>query len=320
MLERDLTKSKVRSMFPIDPEYVQIEISSRCNLSCPLCPKGRNEVVRKSQDMDIEYFGSVVKEMERLDPRIKLWNYGDPLLHRQIISILGRVREGFTDCSICTNGNHMTDELAKAIVVSGITEIVFAIDGITQESYEKYRRGGKLDRVLNNLDTVIKAKDCHDSDIQITVQTVILKHTFDEIPKLGEFYYRRGVQKIKTKTAMLKVKRDDETLIRAAHEHLYMDYPGERYEIIDGNFKMRGKRISTCPVLENSFVITSDGTILPCCWDSESLYPIDTKDQWNNVRELVNSDSPPEMCMMCPIRYQQPFGWDWDKVPGVIYE
>jgi hypothetical protein len=50
-----------------------------------------------------------------------------------------------------TNGLAFTEEQARRLARSGIDEVTFSIDGATQESYERYRRRGRLDVALRNL-------------------------------------------------------------------------------------------------------------------------------------------------------------------------
>lgn len=306
-------------IFPVKPESIQIEISNRCNLKCPLCLKGRNEVVRNNPDIDVDFFRTVLDELKYYDPRLQLWNYGEPLLHKNIYQIVSSIKNDFSDCSISTNGTVMNGRLAKAILNSGITEIIFAIDGISQESYGKYRVGGVLKNVLNNLGIISEQKKKSKCDIKITVQFIIFKHNFDEIPKLGEFFYPMGVDNIKTKSAMLMLEGKRLELIDAAKEYLYLEYPGERYEIIDNEFVVKGQPLDKCPSIKNSFVITTDRTILPCCWDYKGEYSLSDNLHWKQVVEIINSKSPPQMCKKCPILYQQTTSWNWTKVPKVDY-
>ena len=128
-----------------------------------------------------------------------------------------------------------------------------------------------------------------------------------------------GVDNIKTKSAMLMLEGTKLELINAAKEYLYLEYPGERYEIVDNEFVIKGQPLDKCPAINNSFVITTDRTILPCCWDYNGEYPMSDNLHWKQVREIINSKSPPQMCKKCPILYQQTTSWNWNKVPKVDY-
>jgi len=119
-------------ILPFIPKNIQIEISNRCNLKCPMCPRGQNKAIRNKDDIDIDFFKAVITELQEYNTKIQLWNYGEPFLHKQIKLLIQSIPKKFSDCSISTNGHFMTKKLAKSIIASGITEIIFAIDGIIQ--------------------------------------------------------------------------------------------------------------------------------------------------------------------------------------------
>jgi len=306
-------------ILPYTPENLQIEISSRCNLNCFLCPKGRGEINRKRKDISLNYFKDVIDEIKEKDPYLQLWNYGEPFLHPNISQIIDSIPPVFTNCDISTNGHYMNKDLAKTIISSGITKVIFGIDGLTQKTYEKYRKGGKLEKVLENIRTLSKIREKYTSDLKINVQFIALKHNFDQIPRLGDFFYPMGVDEIKVKSAMMMFDENNNHLNSIAKEYLSLNYPGERYELRDDGVHIKGERIDNCPLLEESIVITTDEKFLICCWDFKSEYPIPTTDMVEEVRPVVNFDDPPKMCLRCPVRFQKSLSWDWDKVPGVEY-
>jgi len=267
-------------ILPFIPKNIQIEISNRCNLKCPL------------------------------------WNYGEPFLHKKIVSLIQSIPKKFSDCSISTNGHFMTEEVAKSIISSGITEMIFAIDGITEETYRKYRIDGSLSKVLHNLRIFTDLN--LEANIKVTIQFIAFKHNLHEIPQLGNFFASYNVDSIKVKSAMLMtVNRNDD--LEIAKKYLSFQYEGERYKIENSKVVPKGIFLSYCPIIENSFVITTDKKILSCCWDYDGKYPINSIKDWGRIKKIINSTKYPEMCDKCPIRYNHTFSWDWDKVPSIKY-
>ncbi|MGC8001083.1 radical SAM protein, partial [Salmonella enterica] len=57
-----------------------------------------------------------------------------------------------------TNAHYLTDEKAKKTVESGLDRLIISIDGTTQDVYEQYRVGGKLDKVLQGARNIVKWK------------------------------------------------------------------------------------------------------------------------------------------------------------------
>ncbi|MGK4422530.1 radical SAM protein, partial [Klebsiella pneumoniae] len=57
-----------------------------------------------------------------------------------------------------TNAHYLTDEKAKQTVESGLDRLIISIDGTTQDVYQQYRVGGKLDKVLEGVKNIVKWK------------------------------------------------------------------------------------------------------------------------------------------------------------------
>ena len=55
-----------------------------------------------------------------------------------------------------TNAHYLTEANAKKTVESGLDRLIISIDGTTQEVYEQYRVGGKLDKVIEGARQIVK--------------------------------------------------------------------------------------------------------------------------------------------------------------------
>jgi radical SAM protein with 4Fe4S-binding SPASM domain len=98
---------------------------------------------------------------------IKIYNWGEPFMHRDITYFFSRCTENNIATYIDTNlsTRDFTDEDAQGIVRSGLTRMQVSADGATQRSYGRYRVRGRLDRVLNNMRKIVVAKRALKSDI-----------------------------------------------------------------------------------------------------------------------------------------------------------
>jgi len=79
-----------------------------------------------------------------------LYNRGEPFLHKDILSMIRYAHERRLATAISSNLTILPDGGGKAVVQSGLDDLVVSCDGLTQETYETYRRGGNLERVLSN--------------------------------------------------------------------------------------------------------------------------------------------------------------------------
>ncbi|MGD0955055.1 MAG: radical SAM protein [Methanotrichaceae archaeon] len=136
-------------------EIIMIDTTSHCNLRCPPCPEriwsevhemiGYHPRIAKLHDDKIrEIFFDTTDTLRK----IRLFNYGEPFSDKRLLNILRFVKNVNPGVQIetATNGTIMPEGWAEIIVREGlIDDILFGIDGSSQETYSKYRIGGSFD-------------------------------------------------------------------------------------------------------------------------------------------------------------------------------
>ena len=82
------------------------------------------------------------------------------------------------------NFNNASEELIETLVKCKVKKMCISLDGASQESYEKYRRNGNFDRVINNIKLINKyKKKYHSTEPELIWQFVIMNHNQHEIEK-----------------------------------------------------------------------------------------------------------------------------------------
>lgn len=167
------------------PTILQVEPTSRCNLRCRVCPvtAGMN---RPSGDMDGELFKKTVDELADYLLLILFWDWGEPFLNPNIYEMMRYARSrgikvmSTTNGHVFASGNHAQD-----VVKSGLDVLVFSVDGITQETYQRYRAGGRLESVLEGIRKVVKEKRSLKSKTPlVNLRFIVMKHNEGETPHL----------------------------------------------------------------------------------------------------------------------------------------
>lgn len=131
---------------------LQVEPSLACNLKCLCCSQPRQLTERpKPFRMPPELFESMLRSLREQDYRIKEIEYcgqGEAMTHPQFNEFVQIARDLFPNTMqrLITNGNF---DYGRARLSSAVDEIMVSVDGATQQSYERYRVGGNLERTLN---------------------------------------------------------------------------------------------------------------------------------------------------------------------------
>lgn len=249
------------------PTHIQIEPTTRCNLRCALCPltTGMN---RPAGNMDFEVFKKLIDEIGSYLFLILLWDWGEPFLNPSIYKMITYAKQHDIKIVSSTNGHPFTCiEHANNAIHSGLDTLIFAVDGISQETYSYYRKGGDLELVLQGIRTLIARKSVLNSKTPIiNLRFIAMRHNEHEIPALKEFASSIGVDVLSIKT--LNPYREHEP---ASDEHTINFLPENRryhrFKIArDGKTRIRLKR-NPCKSLWNSPSIHWNGTVCSCTLD-----------------------------------------------------
>ena len=274
------------------PSNLAVEPSSLCNLSCPECPAGTNNLSGENGFMGIELFNKILDETSLYLTYLTLYFQGEPFLNNRLFDMIRRAAEKNIYTATSTNGHFLTTENVRGIIESGLDRLIISVDGTTQEVYNKYRVGGNLKIVISGIEKVVKwKKKLHSSKPFVIISFLALstnEHQIKEIKKLGK---KLGVDKVVIKTAQVNDMSCWNDLVPAGEKLT-------RYKFVDGHYELKNKLANRCWRVWISPVITFDGHIVPCCFDKKvehsmgEMISADFRDIWKgnyfrNFRERI---------------------------------
>jgi MoaA/NifB/PqqE/SkfB family radical SAM enzyme len=259
--------------FIIDPINV-------CNLRCPLCPTGLGTLGRKRGKLDVEKYKGLVDQIAPYAYSVELYNWGEPFLHPDIFDIIHYASERKIIVKLSSNLNRFDREMAAKTVASGLDWIVVSVDGATQETYEKYRRGGNLESVFDNVRFLVEAKrEAGSKTPFIVLRLLVNRYNEGEIQQLREMSDNLGVDAFTIAVLLVDTtdpKQAEEWLPR--NEALsYYDYSAEKLDTV-----------WHCAELWKMMTINWDGGMAPCCVlhkkenDFANAFDRPLKEIWNS--------------------------------------
>ena len=251
------------------PFSLSVEPTTTCNLRCPECPSGLRSFSRPTGNMMGETLKILLDEVGETLSYINFYFQGEPFLNPNFLDLVRTSSEHNIFSSTSTNAHYITEKNVDEIIDSGLNKMIISIDGTTQETYESYRRGGRLEKVLDGTRLLIEARKRHPKKgPEIVFQFLVVKPNEHEIPEVFRLAEEIGVDEVKLKTAQLYDFEDGNPLMPEQEEY-------SRYNKgSDGKYRLKNSYDDSCWGMWQGCVLTWDGRVVPCCFDKDAHHSL----------------------------------------------
>ena len=235
---------------------VYVEITDICNRNCSFCPGTK----RAPRQMSPEEFSAICEKLCGRVETLYLHVMGEPLLHPDLPKILDAARDyGFPVC-ITTNGTLLQKKKQMLIEKRDAIHRV----SISLHDPEANSAFGSPEAYLDGVIDFAKEFASHDKNV------VFRLWNMDTEERLGK-------------------NSDNETILERLHREYHGEwqkrYSGYRLAYrtfleLDGIFTWPSESDASecingrCHALSRQIAILADGTVVPCCLDSEGLMPL----------------------------------------------
>ncbi len=184
------------------PHILHVGVTTQCNLHCPACPTGSGSLGRPAEHLDFELYCRTVDALSDSLLFMLFWDWGEPMLHPRLPDMIEHAGKHNIRTVISTNGNaaNSTKKIER-LVSSGPTVIIVCVDGADQETYQTYRKGGKLERVLQTIQRLAISKNkLGVINPVIEFRTLATKQTASQLPELLKLAQDSGADLFTVKT------------------------------------------------------------------------------------------------------------------------
>ncbi len=261
-----LTKKPVQWGFPIS---VTVEPTTSCNLRCPECPSGKREFTRPTGMLKNDFFQNTIDELAKKVAYLIFYFQGEPYLNPKFLDMVNYASKKGIYTATSTNAHYLNDANAKKTIESGLDRLIISIDGTTQETYEQYRIGGDLKKVLEGAENIIRwKKELKSKTPHVIFQFLVVKpneHQLEEVKLLAK---KMGVDEVRFKTAQIYDHENGSPLLPTIDK--YARYKKQE----DGTYGIKNQMMNHCWRLWHSTVITWDGLVVPCCFDKDATHQL----------------------------------------------
>ena len=288
------------------PFSISFEPTTSCNLRCPECPSGLRAFTRPIGMLEKDFFRKTIDEIHKDLLYLIFYFQGEPYLNPDFLEMVKYAAAKKIYTATSTNAHYLNDENARKTIESGLDRLIISIDGTTQEVYQQYRIGGKLENVLEGARNIVKwKKQMNSKTPYVFFQFLVVKpneHQIEDIKKLAE---EIGVDGVRFKTAQVYDFENGNPLIPTIDK--YARYKKQA----NGKYTIKNSLDNNCWKLWHSCVISWDGLVVPCCFDKDADYKLGDlkKDQFATIwqddnykqfrKKLLTGRKNIEICANC---------------------
>jgi radical SAM protein with 4Fe4S-binding SPASM domain len=251
------------------PFSISVEPTTSCNLRCPECPSGLRSFTRPTGMLTDDTFKNIIDDLSPTLSYLTFYFQGEPYLNPAFLKHVQYAHQKRIYTATSTNAHYLSPEKAEETVKSGLDRLIISIDGTTQSTYESYRIGGSLDKVLEGTKNMIAAKKkLNASKPYLIFQFLVVKpneHQIDEVYRLA---HELGVDEVKLKTAQIYDHENGSDLI--PEQGKYSRYTKNSA----GKYVIKNNLEHSCWKMWHSAVITWDGKVVPCCFDKDATHQL----------------------------------------------
>lgn len=247
---------------------VYVEITNICNMNCSFC-HGHSRPLKR---MTTDEFSVILEKLNGHTNYIYYHLMGEPLTHPDLPLFLKMAGERGYKSVLTTNGT-LLDKYGDAILESGLHKVSLSVhsfeDG-TEESFLKYMK------TLSDF-----AKKANDNGVIIVFR--LWNKGFDGgRNELIVEYLKNNIQgEWKDNSKGMRIR-----------EKMFLEW-GDRFQWPDKNADVQGDEVF-CYGLRDHFGILCDGTVVPCCLDSEGT--INLGNVFNeNIADILSSERAKNM-------------------------
>lgn len=325
-------------------ETVHLEITSKCNASCPMCGRNKfggpdNEYLPQSElslsDIKRIFPENFVKQLKRL---YMCGNYGDPIAANDTLEVFEWLRSVNPSIRL---GLHTNGSARPPVWWAKLGKILsqqwdyckFGIDGL-EDTNQLYRRGTNWQRIMSSASAFI------DAGGNAHWEYIVFKHNETQVEVARSVSESMGFMQFRTKktgrffsNTKLEGKDSQEVWSRNGEVEYHIEKPtmaeyqndalAKEQALVEQFSSMQSYLDQTCvkcKVAEDkSIYVSAEGLAFPCCWTANQLYvwylPFRQGEMWNLINHNTDNVSALKQDLRSVVEgpYFERISGSWDK-------
>lgn len=254
---------------------IYIETTNICNLKCNFCP----QISRKLEFMSVDSFSKIINKIAPYTNHVYLHLMGEPFLNSNFSDFLNICEENLIKVNITTNGTLINNVKEILLNSKSVRQVNFSLHSFEANehkvTFEEY-----VDGILNFIKISSKETD---------IISVLRLWNLDAKYKASNNMNKNILNLLEEKFDLdcdLKEKLKEKNSFKLRN-NVYINM-GEKFKWPSLKEEEMDERVF-CYGLRDHIGILVDGTVAPCCLDSEGSIPLGNIFE-NDLEEIINCD------------------------------
>lgn len=293
IMEYKIALEKPKYVMDKLPTDYTIEPINFCNLACPAC--STSSIKENKTWMTLEQFKTLAEQLPR-GANIYFFHYGEPFLNPDMIRIIKEAKSRDLYIYIHSNFNFKSS-LVPEIVDSGLDFLSASIDGVSKETYDKFRKKGNFELAWNNFEELCRLREERNRyDMTLVWQFIVHRKNEHEMKSA-----KRIAKSLPSKPRLAFIPIGLREEIVEFDQYGHDELESLKKEWLPTNKKYISRHLLNnnnkaiiedrrCPFLWNSVVLSVHGVLTPCCFTYKdehafgSIKESTISEIWNNEK------------------------------------
>lgn len=301
------------------PPCLFVEVTNRCNLTCPTCQLGTDQAYKgyNKADLTFEQFKKIIDQIPSL-VYVTLQGVGEPLLNKDIVKMIKYCSDKGISTYINTNGTILTENKSQELIDSGLCNLSISVNSFDEKVFSDTRSGASIKKITENVKRFIEIKRQKNLKKPIvSFRAILMKETEPHMEELIFKSDELGIDVLYIQLFMSVIA--DKSLCESSlnkeeitnfTKNLEKWKKQVKLQIITESFGNSSNNLGQCKLPWFSPNVTAEGFVTPCCTISNpsilnmgNIFEIPFERIWNSekfvsFREGFYKKQPKE-CIGC---------------------
>lgn len=256
-------------------DWIQFEITSRCNAACTYCPRTAYRAQWDNRDLSLDVFKNLLSIFAKTK-MVHLQGWGEPLLHKDFFAMVALAKKAGCMVGTTTNGMLLDHQHISSLVESGIDHVAFSLTGIGEKN-DTVRKGTEFRKILRAISDLAETKKALKVETpMLNVAYLLLRSHLPDIDEIVPMLHGHGIQHviISTLDFVPTIDLQQELLVpEDENEYQELKYLLDKLVMKGGHAGLSiyyrlvfpGKRNRICTEnVGRALFVSADGTVSPC--------------------------------------------------------